>query len=138
MLRKESLIEIVSGLSALQRRFAAAMAAGAQALILPGGHTYEAWKEDVSTGKLVVLASGLRPNEMAPMKLLLPMIETGHNDRYGYEFFYVPAYARAQLQDLLTLTMPAPTMFEIHAEWMRKQQQGNRAESIPQAPRMTA
>lgn len=135
MHRKESLIEAVASLGALQRRFAATMAAGAQVMIPPGSHTYQAWKEDVSTGKLVLLASGLTHSDMTPLAFLLPMIQRGFNDRYAYEFFYVPADARAPLQDLLTLTMPAPAMFEISAKWQAQQ---NDRQDGQRAPRMTA
>lgn len=132
---KDRYLEAVSGLSLMQRRFLRAMVDGAQVLLTPGSSSYQAWQEDIASGRPTLIVSGLSKHDMVSMKLLLPMIEQGRSPYFGHEFFYIPASSRPLVHDLLTMTMQVPDALQFREQWLR---QHGPAAAAPERPRMSA
>lgn len=115
------LVEIAASLGALQRRFLAAMANGAQVLQVYPRQGFSAWQERESDGKIVQVCTGLSQNDFRAMRLLLPMISKASNPSWGTDFYYVPAASRALAKDALTLTQAVPEELMFRLEWERRQ-----------------
>lgn len=115
------LVTVIGSLGPLQRRFLAAMAAGAQVLKIYQNDDFSAWKERSADGKVVLVCNGLKLNDFRAMRLLLPMICQGLNQAWATEFFYVPAASRDSLNDALTLTQDMPSELRFNIERTRKQ-----------------
>lgn len=123
-----SFVKIAAGLSSVQRRFLAAMAEGAQVLQTTSSGAYQAWSEQGDAGRVAQVQGGLAKTDMIAMKLLLPMIEKGFNETWGYEFYFLPGQVRASVKEVLTLSMPAPEPIRMQVEW--RLQQAERTASL--------
>lgn len=136
------LVEIAASLSAVQRRFLAAMAGGAQVLQIYPSQSYSAWREREADGKVVQVASGLTQNDFRAMRLLLPMINKASNAASGTDFFYIPAASRMLASDALTISQPIPDELKFRLELARRQQEAaaslDPTSDVHDRPRMAA
>lgn len=121
------------------------MARGAQVLRPYDGAPFEAWVENAS-GSLELAAKGISLAEMKSMRVILPFIEASRNEQFGYDFMYMPGAYRQQVGEALTLTMPAPEIVRLQAQFKARQHEatsidasdGDSGMASPQHERMSA